>query len=100
MDDFFIVRMTIVLSAAIIIGLLFTHFYAGHRVKGLLFAALGLTSSSIGFTFATLLPPLDILIYFANILFALGVMLFLLSTQRMIERKANYLEIIIVLTLF
>lgn len=100
MNATIIAQITIIVSAVIVIGLLFTHFYAGHKIKGLISAAAGLTSSSGGYIISIMLSPTPLLIYFSNILFFFGTILFYLSTQRLVERKPNYLEILIVAPLY
>lgn len=95
-----LIEITLVTGAFIIIGLVFTHFYAGHKINGLLYAATGLTSSTIGYLISTLLPPENILIYFSNLFFVIGVTLFFISSLKLVNRKINYIEIAIVISLF
>lgn len=96
----FVAQLTLILSAFIVIGLLFTYLYAGHKIKGLLYAAIGLTCSSAGYSIVTLLTPASWLLYVSNILFLSGILLFYISTQRLVERRPNWLEVIIIALVF
>lgn len=87
MSNSYMIIFTLILSCAIIVGLLFTHLFAGQKVKGLLLAALALFFSTLGYTIATLILPLPWHVYLSNIFFALGVMLFYASTRRMLKRR-------------
>lgn len=95
MPNSYMIIFTLILSCAIIVGLLFTHLFAGQKVKGLLLAALALFFSTIGYTIATLILTLPWHAYLSNIFFALGVMLFYASTRRMLKQKVTWLEITI-----
>ena len=95
MNELFVVRLTLISSVVIVTGLVFTHFFAGHKIKGLFFAALGLSCSTIGYGISTLVAPEPTLTYLSNIFIMAGVILFYISTQRLVERKVLVLEIII-----
>lgn len=82
-------QITLMMSLLIFVGLLFTHFYAGHKVRGLLVAALGLISSTIGYLISTLLPPILPLIFVANVLFLVGMLLFYSSAQQAMGRNIH-----------
>lgn len=93
-------QITLMMSLLIIVGLLFTHFYAGHKVRGLLVAALGLISSTIGYLISTLLPPILPLIFVANVLFLVGMLLFYSSAQQAMGRNIHYIENSIIFIVF
>ncbi len=93
MPSNYMILFTLILSCGIIVGLLFTHLFAGQKVRGLLLAALALFFSTIGYTIDTLIPTLPWHVYLFNIFFALGVMLFYASTQRMLKQSVTWLEI-------
>lgn len=85
--------ITLILCSVIIVGLLFINLFAGQRIKGLLLAALALTCSTIGYFIAIDLDSTPWLVYLSNFFFALGVMLFYASSQRLINKKVNWVEI-------
>lgn len=99
MNELFVVRLTLISSVVIVTGLIFTHFFAGHKIKGLFFAALGLTCSTIGYGISTLIPPQPGIIYLSNMFIMAGVTLFYVSTQRILERKVFFPELVIFVVL-
>jgi len=92
--------ITVIISAIILIGLIFTHFFAGHKVKGLLLAAFGLFCSSLGYVIGVLFPLVSDLLFVANILFIVGLLFFYLSTQRLLRRNINVIEALIISVTF
>lgn len=83
---------TISISAVIVIGLLFTDFFAGHKIKGLLLAALGLVFSTTGYVITIVSHGDFNWLFIVNLLFVYGVLIFYISAQRLLKRKINYLE--------
>ena len=95
-----LVQATLLISVLIFVGLSFTHLYAGHKIKGLMLAALGILISAVGYVTIFLLPNVPIYIFLSNVLLVLGTMLFYLSTFYVIEEKPNYLESVAIFLIY
>ncbi len=95
-----LIQATLLLSVFIFTGLSFTHLYAGHKIKGIMFAAAGIFASTIGYVITFLLPTAPIYFFLANVFLVVGALLFYLSTNKLIGVQANIKETVIVFIIY
>lgn len=95
MIELILTQVLIWATVVIALGLLFTHFYTGHFLKGLHFWVYGIIFESTGFLIIAFYEN-GIYKLIANILIYLGVICFYHGTNRFLDKKTQWKELLIV----